>query len=266
MYIDDRVFNIFFVFFVMPVVLWEIHLIPDYVCFIYWSFYIFAIILCAIYLICVHTTSAFLRENKNRVNLIDQHHYAHWVWGGFELRNLGVLFRYDIKTDTITCQNLKNNHESFTIEKATSIPLPKTNNDYSIYYEYVFDVFLYSFDNYTDYNDMLLLYKLLAKDPKQPEKQNEYRPVKKKPDIILNINSADVKEITKLPGINVVQAKKAIRYREENGGFKTKVEFYTLLKLKEYFIKEIEDMIEIGETDNKNKFIENEDKDRTVDF
>ena len=56
---------------------------------------------------------------------------------------------------------------------------------------------------------------------------------------LLDINSATEKELLSLPGINVVTAKKIIKYVEKNNGFKTFEEFFQKIKIKENFVEQI---------------------------
>ncbi len=53
----------------------------------------------------------------------------------------------------------------------------------------------------------------------------------------ININKADIDEISKLPGIGPAFARKIIEYREKNGNFKTKED---IMKVKGIGIKKYE--------------------------
>lgn len=56
---------------------------------------------------------------------------------------------------------------------------------------------------------------------------------------LLNINTATEKELSSLPGVNVITAKKAIKYIEKNNGFKSIEEFFKKMKIKENFTEQI---------------------------
>ena len=56
---------------------------------------------------------------------------------------------------------------------------------------------------------------------------------------LLDINSASERELLSLPGINVVTAKKAIKYIQKNKGFKTFEEFVQKMRIKENFVEQI---------------------------
>ena len=68
----------------------------------------------------------------------------------------------------------------------------------------------------------------VSKDNSQISKKN-----------LLDINSATEKELMALPGINIVTAKKIIRYIEKNNGFKNFEEFADKMKIKENFVDQI---------------------------
>ena len=88
---------------------------------------------------------------------------------------------------------------------------------------------------------------------------------------IVNLNNMSQQELSKLPGINVATAKKAIKYREENKGFKTRYEFYRVTKLKQRYIDMIHDSLFIGEYNVLNEYEKEEIKNksqegRQIDF
>lgn len=80
----------------------------------------------------------------------------------------------------------------------------------------------------------------------------------------IDINNCSIIEITNLPGINIVLAKRIIQKREEIGGFKTTKEFFEFINLKPHFIKQIQNQIYI----NKMKGTLNikQTAERSVDF
>ena len=59
---------------------------------------------------------------------------------------------------------------------------------------------------------------------------------------LLNINTATEAELLSLPGVNIVIAKKAEKYIEDNGGFKSVDEFVEKMKIKEIFIEQIKNL------------------------
>lgn len=59
----------------------------------------------------------------------------------------------------------------------------------------------------------------------------------------LDINSCTAEELSQLPGVSIIQAKKAVKHRQEQGGFASEDEFYQILALKPHFIVQVADKI-----------------------
>lgn len=59
----------------------------------------------------------------------------------------------------------------------------------------------------------------------------------------IDINNCSEIELTELPGISIVHAKRIIKKREEIGGFETTGDFFTFLKLKEHIIKQLKPFV-----------------------
>ena len=79
----------------------------------------------------------------------------------------------------------------------------------------------------------------------------------------ININTAQASEISILPGINIVLAKKIVAYRQLKGAFKTEEEFFECAQLKEHFIEKVRDLIEFTLPENKDS--DEDDPYRIVD-
>lgn len=60
---------------------------------------------------------------------------------------------------------------------------------------------------------------------------------------LLNINTASEAELSSLPGVNIVTAKKAIKYIEKNGAFESVDEFIEKMKIKDVFADQIKNVI-----------------------
>lgn len=83
----------------------------------------------------------------------------------------------------------------------------------------------------------------------------------------VNINTATASEIAMLHGINIAIAKKAVEYRDLNGGFKSVDEFLQVAEVKEYFIPKIKEMITLdGASQNNNSAIEKQNEGRLLDW
>ena len=62
----------------------------------------------------------------------------------------------------------------------------------------------------------------------------------------IDINSCSFKEMADLPGIGVVEVKKAMEYRSEHGGFTSFDEFVKVLQLKPHFVVQLQDLVTCG--------------------
>lgn len=82
----------------------------------------------------------------------------------------------------------------------------------------------------------------------------------------IDINSATEEELTKLKGITIIDAKKAIAYREEHGGFSNIDEFFSCINSKPHIIAANEHSLSVGKySDVSLKKIKSNDK-RKIDL
>lgn len=95
------------------------------------------------------------------------------------------------------------------------------------------------------------------------ERQQEIKREDKTPDFVeledvlsntsnkIDVNAATSSELSILPGINIVMAKKIIEYRDKNGLFASKEDFIEAANVKDHFIPKIKQMIIIGKPEDK---------------
>ena len=81
----------------------------------------------------------------------------------------------------------------------------------------------------------------------------------------IDVNLATASEISILPGINIVMAKKIVEYRDANGLFKDYDDFFKVANVKDHFIPKIKPMIKFG-TPPSPKNDDDNDEGRIVDF
>lgn len=81
----------------------------------------------------------------------------------------------------------------------------------------------------------------------------------------LDINNSSEIELTALPGISIVMAKKAIKKREEIGGFKTIDDFFLFMKLKPHMELQLREKICVKKMKGAHKKIER-NPERSVDL
>ena len=63
---------------------------------------------------------------------------------------------------------------------------------------------------------------------------------------VVDVNSCSLTELSALPGIGIVEAKQAVKYRFEHGGFASFDEFATVVKLKPHFLVQLQDRVVCG--------------------
>lgn len=80
----------------------------------------------------------------------------------------------------------------------------------------------------------------------------------------LDINNCSEIELTELPGISIVLAKKTIKRREEVGGFKSVDEFLNFIRLKPHMENQLRDKIKVEKM--KGSLYQKRYNERSVDF
>lgn len=71
------------------------------------------------------------------------------------------------------------------------------------------------------------------------------------PDKVIDINSASLDDLKKIPGIGDSTAKKIIDYREQNGGFSYKSEIMNISGIGQKKFENIKKYISVGEKTNE---------------
>ena len=66
----------------------------------------------------------------------------------------------------------------------------------------------------------------------------------------VDINNCSEEDLTALPGISVIMAKKAIKNRSENGGFNSIDEFFRLLNIKPHIQEQLKSIVYAGKLTN----------------
>ena len=84
----------------------------------------------------------------------------------------------------------------------------------------------------------------------------------------LDINSATEEQLSSLPGLTIIDARRAITYRDENGGFKTTDEFFTAISAKPHIMVRVEPLVTVSEVQpaQQSKPHEQSGSRRTIDL
>ena len=145
------------------------------------------------------------------------------------------------------------------MEKFSLTDIKKMN--YSDVYHYIYNHDCCSKQNIA--NDLKMHFMVKETKAKIEEKKYEVD-LGATNDNLLDINTASEKDITALPGVSVILAKKIIKYRETQGGFENLEEFYKEMKIKPHFIEQLSKLICVKEfKKKKQQKVQNE---RIIDF
>lgn len=189
------------------------------------------------------------------------------------LKNKSVILVMDTKNKTLSCVDNKVKGRAATVvwEEHPMSQLERADN----LFESTFDNICISFDENANYKGIVKVLKenftVHETDPKPVQKQvfiDDEKPIAltSKHIKIVDINSADEKEIAKLPGINIIMAKRIIKYRELHDGFKSAEEFYKEFKIKPHFQKKLEVQICFKKVGKKKKKKKKSPDERIIDF
>ncbi len=198
----------------------------------------------------------------------------------YSLKNKNITLIYNYKSFSIACMNVENRQENFKVFYEDY----KDNNNFNYMsndilknsFRETFNKICAFFNNNTTYEMILNFisedYNVnsefskkeisnkndISKCSKSKEKDMQYvddyfagntKVIRN----FIDINNAGLKEISSLPGINIIMAKRIIKYRAEEGGFKTKEEFYDKFKIKPHFQNQLNEIILIGNISNKSQ-------------
>lgn len=81
----------------------------------------------------------------------------------------------------------------------------------------------------------------------------------------IDVNNVEASELSILPGINIVQAKKLVEYRNANGLFKSVEDFISVANVKPHFVSKIKSMI-VANTSQVNDIDDDNYEGRIIDF
>lgn len=136
--------------------------------------------------------------------------------------------------------------------------------------EELWNMFCEIFSIYTTYEELVKKCRLFRVVIEESVYEKTMKPeikqdVKPKVEIKrVDINNCSEQDLTELPGISVIMAKKAIKKREEIGGFKNTEEFFEILNLKQHMCDNLKGIVFVTEMKNK-KVVERYDE-RNVDL
>ena len=169
------------------------------------------------------------------------------IWGNLKLSNKYCSLRLGANGSSISARDSVNINRSFKIVESKV----HSFND-------LWDMYCLNFSHNTTFDELVQLSDtfnatLLISDNKiEQQKSNPHDtnlnsvPVvntKSKEQELLDVNNASEVELTALPGVSIVMAKKLIKKREEIGGFKSVNDVCLFLKLKPHMQAQLEQLI-----------------------
>lgn len=83
---------------------------------------------------------------------------------------------------------------------------------------------------------------------------------------VIDINDCSTEDLTSLPGITVIKAKKAETYRNEHNGFSSLDEFYKVIELQPHFMMQLEGKLTCSPLKKASSSDSKERKGRVLDF
>lgn len=189
------------------------------------------------------------------------------------LKNKNVILIMDTNNYTMTCLDQKVKGRSATVawrDQALS-QLDRVDNEF----DRIFDSICISFDDNANYKGIVNILKThfyINETDTSPKKSapikitEDEKPIKltSKHIKVVDINTADEKEIAKLPGINIITAKRIVKYRDEQGEFSSVEEICRIFKIKAHFQEKLEHQISFNKVGEKKS--KKQTNERIIDF
>ena len=168
------------------------------------------------------------------------------IWNNLKLSNKFCTLRLGRDGLTITATEKKKNknepYRTFRVVQSKVHDAPD-----------LWNLFCLHFDHLTSYDglkELCVIFKVVAEEKVIGEEIAPRKPIDLQPEEInrnrVDINNASEIELTELPGISIVLAKKIIKRREEINGFKSLNEFFNFVNLKEHMQEQLKNLIEIN--------------------
>ena len=206
--------------------------------------------------------------NKGKVNINRAWNRLCRVFDGFiTLDSLASFFSYDTKIDIITLEAKVKHIE----HKQVDIDVSKLGPSFVAMDEIQPDSYSKGTEkprevkeNFIDINKMKEQEPVKPREEKAPEFV-EMGEILSKSTNKIDVNAAAASELSILPGINIVLAKKIVEYRDKNGLFKDIDDFIKAAEVKEHFVSKIKNMIEVGNP-SEDKPDDDNYEGRVVDF
>ena len=186
----------------------------------------------------------------------------------FILKNQNAVLIFDVKKKTLVCFNAKNIKQAASIEwfnQVISAYEPERDNTF----ERTFDDICVSFTDNSNFAGILKVLKKNFDNVKEinQDASNDTNIIKHEINIKIperkdriNINDATAEQLSKLPGINIIAAKKIVQRISLKGNYFNLNEMFEEMNIKRHFQLQLEKLICAKPVELKNKKSENSDR------
>lgn len=165
----------------------------------------------------------------------------------YKLKNNYVTVVYDTENKVIKCFDKSIKKRTATIEwyMQNSFELNYIDNEF----EETFDSICALFNERATYDGIVSTFKSQFKVDEtcqNNEKEIENVNIPHTSGKMFNVNEASEQELTDLPGLSIVHAKKIIKYREKHDGFSSLDELFKTIKINSHFQEQLKYYLYVG--------------------
>lgn len=212
----------------------------------------------------------FIISKSNKVNINKCWNQACKIFDGFiSLDSLASFYSYDTKVEVITLESkIKKEPETVEIQIDSTKNGPKFVDIEAV----VPDPYNKDTEKIRETVQNFVNIENIKDKPEDKEREIHSPEFVEMGDILssssnkIDINSAAASQISILPGINIIMAKKIVEYRDTNGLFVSVDDFIQAANVKEHFIPKIKSMIVAGKPSYQNNVNDDDDEGRIVDI
>ena len=172
------------------------------------------------------------------------------IWNNLKLSNKFCYMRLGAYGSSITARDIMNPDRSFRVIKSRIHTYDNLWNMFCLHFSYntTFDELVELSKRFDAIIELTVEQEKVIKNEKPVAKlqvPDSAKIVIKRPEKpeLLDVNNASEVELTALPGISIVIAKKIIKKREEIGGFKNINEFLAFTQLKPHMRLQLRDLV-----------------------
>lgn len=193
------------------------------------------------------------------------------------LKNSNVMLVLETKKKTLVCMNVKNIKQTVSVEWINQ-PNSAWENLNDNTFEQTFDSICLSFNENTSYEGILKVLRSKFTNIKETngQTQNSFENTNNNVNAgntqLININEASAQQLSKMPGINIVTAKKIVKRINLKGDYETLDQMFNEMKIKGVFTSQLNNYLcakpvvkEQKQENNNNRVIDVEQKQENIE-